>query len=316
MELQIDTPLTAALAAFPSTARIVSELLEVWPEHEKYLRARFREIDEAFEARIEELSALALKDIGNQLEQYCSCYRWMCEAFLEEEIYFARHKEYRYSSFDEVYRLVYSNREVMRKYVRGILISQIIWEPHARAIDFFREDFLSDAPADSSYLEVGPGHGLFLYFASQQKNLARLEAWDVSDSSIAETQNALRKLGVTRNIEIVEQDVLKVPSRHQEFDLAVISEVLEHLERPDLALQSLRAALKPGGKIFINAPVNSPAPDHIFLWRSTDEFVAFVEGQGFSIERSRMLPVTGSTLERAQRRQLSISCVLIAQKRD
>jgi len=30
----------------------------------------------------------------------------------------------------------------MSKYVRGILISQIIWDPHAKAFDAFREEFL------------------------------------------------------------------------------------------------------------------------------------------------------------------------------
>jgi len=314
MDLPTRDAMLASLQPYPATTQIVSALLDTWPEHEKYVRTRFRMIDPGLEGRIDQLSALALKDIGDQVTEYCECYRWMCEAFVDEEIHFARHKEYRLSDFDEVYREVYSNPDIMRRYVRGILISQIIWEPHAKAFDYFRQEFLAKAPAGASYLEVGPGHGLFLYFASQSANIARLEAWDVSDSSIAETRHALAKLGVSRAIEIVEQDVLRVPSRHEEFDMAVISEVLEHLERPDTALQSLHAALKPGGRIFINAPINSPAPDHIYLWRSTDEFVTFVEAQGFEVEQSVFLPVTGATLEKAQRRDLSISCVVIGRK--
>ena len=108
LSAQIDLPtrdaLLASLQPYPATTQIVSALLDTWPEHEKYVRTRFRTIDPGLEVRIDQLSALALKDIGDQLTEYCECYRWMCEAFVDEEIHFARHKEYRLSDFDEVYR--------------------------------------------------------------------------------------------------------------------------------------------------------------------------------------------------------------------
>jgi len=303
------------LDRFRRTKAIVDELLSVWPEHEGYCEARFRTDEPEFETRMDDVSDLVLKNVGGDLRKYCEDYRWMCEAFLEEEIYFSRHGKYRLSTFEEAYREVYSDTAYMGRYVRGILISQIIWEPHARAFDFFRTAFLNRLPDGANYLEVGPGHGLFLYFASQCANLAKLEAWDVSQSSIDETRAALKRLGVTRDIAIVEQDVLQAPSRLDEFDGAVISEVLEHLERPEAAVASLHAALKPGGRIFINAPVNSPAPDHIFLWSTHDELVAMIAAQGFEIEDVRLFPVTGATLEKALRKQLSLSCVVIGRKK-
>ena len=137
----------------------------------------------------------------------------------------------------------------------------------------------------------------------------------MSPSSIAETKAALATLGVEREIEIVEQDVLSAAPREGEFDAAVISEVLEHLERPDRALRTLHSALRPGGRIFINAPVNSPAPDHIYLWRSPEELRSFVEDQDFEIEQAYDLPQTGVSLERARKFNVSISCVVIASKR-
>lgn len=302
------------IAPYPSLHAVVVEVLRVWPGHRRYCEMRFRDDEGAFLQRTEEFASLALKNVGDQLSRYVEDYRWMCERFLEEEIFFQREGHYRLATFKEAYDEVYSDIDYMSKYVRGILISQIIWDPHAKAFDAFREEFLPSLPEGSSYLEVGPGHGFFLYFASQRANIARLEAWDVSQASIQETHAALGHLGVTREISIIEQDVLKAPSRHEEFDGAVISEVLEHLERPDLALQSLRAALKPGGRIFINAPINSPAPDHIYLWRTTEEFAAFVEAQGFKIEIAHYLPVTGYTLERAKKHNVSISCIIIASR--
>jgi 2-polyprenyl-3-methyl-5-hydroxy-6-metoxy-1,4-benzoquinol methylase len=286
----------------------------VWPEHLTYCEARFLADDDPFERRMNETSDLILKNVGDQLRLYCEDYRWMCEEFINEEIHFRRTGQYRLSTFEDAYREVYSDPNYMGRYVRGILISQLVWDAHARAFDFFRTEFLPRLPDKADYLEVGPGHGLFLYNAAKAPNVGRLEAWDVSQSSIAETRAALKRLGVTRDISIVEQDVLKAPSRHAEFDGAVISEVLEHLERPDLAIKSLHAALRPGGRIFINAPINSPAPDHIYLWETSEALVQMIEDQGFVCEEIRLFPVTGASLELAIRKRLSISVIVIGRK--
>lgn len=311
---QIMSDVPRELEAFPNTKRIVEHLLTVWPEHVAYCNARFGGSDGAFLSRTEVVAQLILTIVGARLEEYCIDYRWMCEEFLKEELYFRRHNKYRLGTFEEAFNEVYGVKEYMSRYVRGILISQLIWLPHARALDYFRTVFLDRVPQTSSYLEVGPGHGLFLYFASKCANLDSLEAWDVSASSISETRSTLAALGVTRDIAIVDQDVLKAPSRHGQFDAAVISEVLEHLERPDVALRSLRTALKPGGRIFINAPLNSPAPDHIYLWRKPEDFQAFVVSQGFEIQSFELFPVTGATLEYALRQNLSVSCVVVGVK--
>lgn len=302
------------LSDYKNLSLILNSLLKFWPEHAAYCKARFEGESADFTERMEHVASLVNKNVTSGLEGYCQDYRWMCEEFLNEEIYFRRHGTYRLSTFQEAYDEVYSKEEYMGRYVRGILISQILWKPHAQAFDFFRTHFLPGFPENAKYLEVGPGHGMFLYFASQSDLISDLEAWDVSKSSIKETREALARLGVTRDITITEQDVLKAPSRHDEFDGAIISEVLEHLERPDLALQTLFSALKPGGRIFINAPINSPAPDHIYLWRSIEEFQDFVKEQGFEIEEAQNYPVTGATLERAKKHDLSVSCIIIGRK--
>lgn len=301
-----------SLAPFANTYRVLNGVLAVWPEHAPYCRARFGDDTPAFRARMEEVAGLILRIAGGDLAKYCLDYRWTSEEFLKEEVYFRRHGRYRRSTFAEAYRDVYANNDYMPRYMRGVLISQLLWSPHAKAIDCFRTHFLPQLPANSSYLEIGPGHGLYLYFACNCQNLSVLEAWDVSASSIAETQLALTTLGASRTVTIVEQDVLNASVRYGGFDGVAISEVLEHLERPDVALRELGLALKPGGEIFINAPLNSPAPDHIYLWRSPEEFCQFVTAQGLAVESCNLFPVTGAALDYALRQQLMISCVVIA----
>ena len=90
------------------------------------------------------------------------------------------------------------------------------------------------------------------------------------------------------------------------------SEVLEHLEDPAAALDVLGKLLAPGGRIFINVPANSPAPDHIYLFRNPEELVQMMEGLGFRVLQTFFAPITGATMERARRQELTISCVVIA----
>jgi SAM-dependent methyltransferase len=302
------------LNSLPALQEMVGHVLAIWPEHEEYCVARFRDDPPGFLLRSNELAELVLALAGADIRAYCADYRWMCEEFVAEEYYFRTHGRYRLTTFAEAYERVYNDPVYMSRYLHGILISQFIWTPHARAFDYFRTEFLPKNNEGSRHLEVGPGHGLFLYFAGKDRRIAALEAWDVSQSSIAATRQALDKLGVTRPVKLIERDVLAAPTTRDDFDSAIISEVLEHLERPDIALQVLHAALRPGGRLFINVPINSPAPDHIYLWTSTDEFIDFVKAQGYEIEATYFLPVTGATLERAIKRKLSISCIVIARK--
>ena len=72
--------------------------------------------------------------------------------------------------------------------------------------------------------------------------------------------------------------------------------------------------MRPRGSTAAASVINSPAPDHIYLWRDPEEFTSFVEQQGFEIESKHFLPVTGHSLEKALRRKLSVSCIIIARK--
>jgi len=88
--------------------------------------------------------------------------------------------------------------------------------------------------------------------------------------------------------------------------------VLEHLEHPREALTRIKKLMNPEGRLFINMPINSPAPDHLFLLDTPEEVVDFVEKSGFRIEQSRFLPQTNMTLEKARRTKSTITTLIIA----
>jgi len=184
-----EVAINADLSRLSATQTVINEVLAQWPEHARFLKSRFRDVSASMTATTEEVAALVLKLAGPRLAEMCKNYCWMCQNFLEDEFHFRRTGEYRLKSFDEAYRHVYSKREYMSRYIDGILLSQVLWHNHAAALHHFITDFLRAVPAGSSYLEVGPGHGLFTYFAARSGHFQRLVGWDVSAASIQATQS-------------------------------------------------------------------------------------------------------------------------------
>lgn len=304
----------SALGRYPSLQRLLRAVLAAWPEHARFLEAS---IGVHREGDLDDLDALAadvLRLAADNLEGHCAAYRWMCDAFLEEALHFARTGRYRCESFAQAQREVYDDVTFMRAYMRGALLSQVLWANHAAAALFFLRRFLPALPDGCRYLEVGPGHGLFLARAACDPRLGPLTAWDVSAESLEKTRRALASLGGTRPVALQARDAAHTGHGASEaFEAIVVSEVLEHLDAPDDVLAALASRLAPGGRMFVNVPLNSPAPDHVFLLESANQAEALVMAAGLRIVDRAAFPMTGYTLERAVRDRATISCVFVAQ---
>ncbi len=297
---------------FSNLTLLVDGLRTRWPEHESFLERRFRSSNEDALEHAERLAKLVLRLVASdEMNGIFDDYRWMCEQFLEEELHFRRTGSYRLSTFQEALDAVYNNNEFMSRYMNGLLLSQVIWLNHARVSQYYLENYLTELTGSYRHLEIGPGHGLNLYFAARDPRCSDLTAWDVSDASLAATRHCLEKLGISRKIDLVKRSVLDPIPDSGNFDSIVISEVLEHLEAPQQALENLRSILTTKGKLFVNVPVNSPAPDHIYLWREPEEVVELIEQTGFTVLDRRYLPLTGYTEAQARQSKFTISVSVI-----
>lgn len=299
---------------FPATAALASAITAEWAEHEKFLQISLGAYDEDFFARLEDVSSHILSLTEGAPERFAADYRWTCNMLREEQFYFVRNKRYRRATLAESIRDVYSDPDFMSRYMNGLLLSQIAWQNHAKAMDIYRARFLPGNKEGYRHLEIGPGHGLFLVFAAQDPRCGSLTAWDISLSSLGKTAACLQKMNVTRPVELREAEICSISPAPRQFDSIMCSEVLEHTEQPHRALANMFQALCPGGRLFLNVPVNSPAPDHIYLWRRPEEVRSMIEDQGFSMDDFIELPPTGKSLEQAYRQNLDISCIAIVRK--
>lgn len=305
------------LQDLPAVHSLVSRQLALWPQHAKFLDVscanRPAEVWQVSEQTADLILRLANRS-PQGLDGFCQDYRFLCERIvLPEELHFRRYGRYRLSSFADAYREVYSNRENMGRYMAGLLVSNVLWDPHARAMAHFVNCYLPALLEGTEHLEIGPGHGLLLYFASCAPAVRSVVGWDISPTSISQTAEALDTMGIDRPVDLKLRDLFAATETNC-FDSVVLSEILEHLEDPLAALRSVHTILRPAGRVWINVPVNSPAPDHIYLLRTPEEACELVEAGGFQIIDSCFFPVAGRTLEQARRVAASISCVITAQR--
>jgi 2-polyprenyl-3-methyl-5-hydroxy-6-metoxy-1,4-benzoquinol methylase len=306
--------LAAQLVDRPASLALVKSVIDVWPEHASYLRKGFQAQSPAIAQATEQASAAILKLIAGRERVFAEDYRWTCDQLREEELFFHREGRYRYATFEEAWREVYSNSDYMQRYVNGLLLTQSLWFNHAATFEMFLTRVLGAQDKPFDYLEVGPGHGLFVSFAAASPLARHIEGWDVSEVSLRETREALRLLGVNREVSLTQVDILKAEPPRRRFDLIVISEVLEHLERPDVALAFLRSALAEDGRIYISLPLNSPSPDHIYLFSTPDDVRTLVEGAGLRVESVEFFATQGRKLDRALANRISVSAGVIARR--
>lgn len=303
---------------YPAVAALAGEVLRRWPDHAPYVAKSFVGRDPAEMAVSQELAQCILK-LADHAEggigALCDDYRFLCEEIvLPEEIHFRRHGRYRLAAFADAEREVYADAHFMARYMNGLLLSDVLWANHAAAFASFENDYLPRVAQGAHHLEVGPGHGLFLHFAARSPRVASVTGWDISPASIAATRDALAQLGTPLTAELRLQDLYEAPADGACFDSVTMSEILEHLEDPVAALRAVARHMRPDGLLFVNVPANSPAPDHIFLFEGIDHAAETVRAAGFAIELEREFPMTGATLERARRKKLTTSCVVIGRR--
>ena len=309
-----DDELQALTANAPATLAIVQAVADQWPDHLRYMKKNLSLRDADLMAMTEILAQAILTLAGDRLPKIAEHYHWTCDRLREEELYFHREGHYRLSTFEQADAEVYSDAAYMEKYMDGLLFSQVLWFNHVASCQFFLSQTADLLNPKASYLEIGPGHGLMMYLALRDFDLGSSMAWDLSQVSLDQTAHALARLGHT-GCGFAIQNVMDVPPDTPPHDLVVLSEVLEHLQDPMGVMGHIRQLVNPkGGLIFINVPINSPSPDHLYLMRKPDDARALLTNNGFEIVREGFFATQGMDLERALRNQVSVSACMLARR--
>ena len=95
---------------------------------------------------------------------------------------------------------------------------------------------LTNGQSFASVLEVGAGDGNVLAQLAGRGFSSRLSAAEISDSAIRQ----IKKKGIPGLEDVRKFDGYRLPFAYQQFDLAICSHVLEHVEHPRELLREIR----------------------------------------------------------------------------
>lgn len=140
---------------------------------------------------------------------------------------------------------------------------------------------------------------------------------DVSAASIAQTRAIIGYFAPTAaaKIELRQGDFLQAEwLAPASFDVIVMGEVLEHVESPEACLRKIANLARPDAFIYVTTCINSPAIDHIFLWRTTDELETMIRGCGLGIRYACRLPYEGYSLEESLAKSLAVNVAYVLER--
>ena len=114
----------------------------------------------------------------------------------------------------------------------------------------------NDLSKNSNILDFGCGSGAVLEML-KNKGYTNIYGMDVSNACV----NLVKSRGI--NAGLISSDLLNLGKN--KYDLILLLDVLEHVERDLELLKNLRTSLRHNGKILITVPA------HQFLWRPHDD---------------------------------------------
>jgi 2-polyprenyl-3-methyl-5-hydroxy-6-metoxy-1,4-benzoquinol methylase len=262
---------------------LVSEIDKKDKLHSKKINGNISYIQKHFPAQLDELLGLVkeyFKNLGLDSERVANDYLKMIKDMRNEGLYFFKYGKYRCDNQYIANQYVYSKPEVMTYYMNALLVSQVMWKHHFNIFMYFQSHLKSLFKSNSkpSILDIGPGHGFFSYLVKKEfPNYEKIDIVDISETSLEMTQKII---GFDdEKIRYIKKDIFDYEDSNK-YDFIVLGEVLEHLDNPKEILIKLSKLLNPGGLLWITTPTNSPALDHVYLFKTKEEVLGLIKDSG------------------------------------
>tara|TARA_B110000008_G_scaffold263003_1_gene285981 strand:+ start:93 stop:1016 length:924 start_codon:yes stop_codon:yes gene_type:complete len=256
-----------------------------------------------------------LKKNNISISSAVDSYIEMCNDMFSCHIKFLRTGKYPVYDVKEAKRRVYNNQKKMKSYMVGLAISQFFWKTHYKMFKHL-QFFVKNSKSSKSYLEIGPGHGLFSYCSYKNlKNLKSFDIIDISKTSLNLTKSFLSSFLKKNkvNIKYILGDFLK-KKIDMKYDIIVCGEVLEHVSDPIKFMKKVHYYLNNKGKVFISTCINCPAIDHVNQWHNIGEIRKIFKKSKLDILNEKVLPVEKVSYNKALKNKITVNYSAILKK--
>jgi ubiquinone/menaquinone biosynthesis C-methylase UbiE len=281
---------------------------------EKYLSTQTNSFFEEAEAfAVQYTGYLEAQNIP--LDYAVGAYLKMCNDMMKCQVSFIKTGKYPVKISSQAFENVYDNPDEMKSYMIGLALSQFLWGTHYIIHSCLKQAMYNQAHSIKRYLEIGPGHGLFLSQAVEiLKNCQEYVAVDISATSIEITKSIMAHLfgenqpHVTYHTgDMLEMDINK------KYDFITMGEVIEHVDFPEKLLTQFCKLLTDKGQGFISTCVDCPAIDHVYHFHSVEEIRTMLNQCGLKIVDERVCPVEDLPMEEIIKRKITINyCAIVA----
>jgi len=279
------------LSTHPSFNAFITNIFEKSSFQKKYILSHLSKTNAAFWDRAEKFSHGFIELIGEKELSLGTCadaYLKMCEDMLKAQIKFRRSGKYTCESAAQAEALVYSSEKEMTSYMLGVALSQFLWPNHYAMYEFFINE-TKKLESIKSYLEIGPGHGLYLVEAMRNLPRASFRAIDISPISKRISESIVGRFADGADCTFEVKDVNELEDGC--YDYIAMGEVLEHLDDPKPVLASIKERLNDNGHFFLSTCANCPAVDHVYHFKNVEEIRQEIHDSGFRITAETALPV-------------------------
>jgi 2-polyprenyl-3-methyl-5-hydroxy-6-metoxy-1,4-benzoquinol methylase len=153
-------------------------------------------------------------------------------------------------------------------YDLSLLLSIILCNHRFEIISQLKNFLDSIYKPSGRIVSIGAGTGYELKLMAKKLKGWTIEGYDTDAGARATASNLNEFFHTSSALSFGAEFPLQAPTEEtrERFDAIVICEVLEHLENPEQALNTLRQCLKPGGYIFLTMAINIAQEDHIYWY--------------------------------------------------
>ena len=191
---------------------------------------------------------------------------------------------YEPKSFDDCLESVYTETKTMEEYLLGVFLTNFLWAHHLGLCRFFEERFLPRIADANRITEIAPGHGGWGLWALHALPKAKLEAYDISPSSLKIAGALAQAAGLSQRTRYTLQNAMELDTgAMQPVDACICCFLVEHLEDPDRLMNIIASLLRPGGHAFFTGALTAAQIDHIYEFKQESELVLLAERHGLRV---------------------------------
>jgi 2-polyprenyl-3-methyl-5-hydroxy-6-metoxy-1,4-benzoquinol methylase len=294
---------------------INSRIKELNPKHAAKLLKNNLRFDDIYKGKANDFFTAYSKYLDKEnktLDFGVDCYLQMLKDMGLERVKFITEGKYSSSSFEEVEKRVYGNPEIMTYHMHGLVLGQFLWFEQYERINFFSNNLSNYCQDAKKYLEIGGGHGLYIYQALHLlPGIKQFDLVDISQSSI----DLAKGIVSDKSVNYFLKNIFDFPD-DETYDFVTMGEVLEHVEEPQNLLAKISKLIGESGTAFISTPINSPMIDHIYLFNNADEIRTLFYEAGFNIIKEKLVISEHVTSEIADKFKIPVMFAAFVKNRN